>query len=804
MEFSGVPSTSVRLTPDGTQLFVVVPGGITSGPLRLIINDLVQVFLGNFTLIEGRIYIPCSGSPPTYTVEWSPSQPPAELTVGTLATVKNVDFINGKYTPGHWADETVTEMEWRWHNTGFKTDSIQVGSDGTKVWAYIRGSYASDICTPALGETVVNDQIEGIFNAKGKGGDTDGVGGPLPETIHIYDPGDEEPPTDKPFIIPDFPWNPHVFFPDDQSDRDGEIHGEVTLDAPDNSYQLLNYVRHSRRNSIPTLCQGSIIVAPAVIGSPTPEVKINLGLSVWTVDCTTNPVQANLSVTPTDMAIADAEYDFYAEHGSAPRKKIASWPYTAVKFCGHLGTRLIAIPRTQTPPRLPRPVSLALKYQPIKPASSKISARAIRVTELNLLPLEIMAFKRGTLNTPGKQVHRGHGEFGYETVMMENGDDESAETSVGRDCIQTGNLSDYRKANDDDLVKIVLKWPAGVKPAGASLKLLHDGMEVNAKKKTAKEAVGTRGPSRLKFYKADGTLLNNLATDLQIADLANPPTDHYLSKVIKEGEVTLFIEGADQFGDLPSSKADRLGGAILKWEFQTGETKVTDKLLVYRGGFLQFLQPANAPGTVGSFEFRDGKGRIRHTFGGFGKEFASDETDLGDIIATWTAKSGKTLDNPDDTQRGGPYNENGRNGHTPPGWWSSQRRADFSGKQNDQRTGTGAKTKIRQGWYVRWKQDDEINAEARYTTIYRYDASKTHDAANGEPTPIKFKYDLFPISPGTAQSRTDIQIHPDGECTDPAMGGTAGCIGIQTYKGCDEVLKTIENFHSLRIKVLIK
>ena len=53
-----------------------------------------------------------------------------------------------------------------------------------------------------------------------------------------------------------------------------------------------------------------------------------------------------------------------------------------------------------------------------------------------------------------------------------------------------------------------------------------------------------------------------------------------------------------------------------------------------------------------------------------------------------------------------------------------------------------------------------------------------------------------------AQNRDAIQIHPDGECNDPVMGGTAGCIGIQTFRGCNEVLRTLQSFHSLKVKVV--
>ncbi|MEO8616437.1 MAG: hypothetical protein ABI600_14935 [Luteolibacter sp.] len=425
---------------------------------------------------------------------------------------------------------------------------------------------------------------------------------------------------------------------------------------------------------------------------------------------------------------------------------------------------------------------------------------------LLLLPVEIKAFKRGTLNAPGSEVPAGTGEFGYETVMMENADSESSATSTSRDCDESGaaaDLNTYRKTNDDDLVKIVLKWPAGIKPAGASLKLLHNGMQVDATQTTADAAVSTSGPSRLNFYKADGTRITNPTTDLQIADLANAPASSYLSKILTDGEVTIFIEGADRFGDLPDNPT-LLGGTQLKWECSVGGTTASAKLLVYRGGFLRFMQPPGAPGTVGDFEFWDGKGRVKHKVGKpiFGKEFETDVTDYGTKLTTWKAKSGKTIDNP--VIPGKSYDVNGGYGHTPPGWWETERRTDFTGPQPDKISGNGSDKKIKQGGYVRWKQDDETAAANRYTTPYRYDASNAHDAAIGEPTAIRFKFDMTAIAPGTAQGRTDIQIHPDGECADNVMGGTAGCIGIQTYNDCLKVDGILQRFHGLKVKVQLK
>ena len=416
-------------------------------------------------------------------------------------------------------------------------------------------------------------------------------------------------------------------------------------------------------------------------------------------------------------------------------------------------------------------------------------AAAQRSRTVELLPVELKAFKRGTLNVPGAKVPTGTGEFGDETVMMENADSESSATSTSRDCDESGasaDLNAYRKATDDDLVKIVLKWPVGMKPAGASLKLLHDGMQVDATQTTADAAVITSGPSRVNFYKADGTRITDPATDLQISDLANAPASSYLSKILTDGEVTIFIEGADRFGDLPEKRITRLGGAQLRWQFTHGATIATAKLLIYRGGFLRFMQSAGAPGTVGDFEFWDGKGRVKNKVGKpiFGKEFETDVTDYGTKLATWKAKSGKTKNNPE--YPGGPYNKEGKFGHTPPGWWRQCRSTKkWTNSQQDESTGSGATKKTEQGGYVRWKQDDETDPAKQYTKPYRYDASLTKDQSIGNPVGIKFKYDMDPIDPSDYQDRSAIQIHPDGECNDNVMGGTAGCIGIQTYKYCE-------------------
>lgn len=108
----------------------------------------------------------------------------------------------------------------------------------------------------------------------------------------------------------------------------------------------------------------------------------------------------------------------------------------------------------------------------------------------NLLPVELVGHRRGTFNALG--VISSDGTYGKETVLPENADrDEDSATQ--RD-LDTATID---KANDDDLVKVVISFPANTKPAGVGLKLKHEGMKVDCTKITFDSAVVREGASRL-------------------------------------------------------------------------------------------------------------------------------------------------------------------------------------------------------------------------------------------------------------------------------------------------------------------
>ena len=414
-----------------------------------------------------------------------------------------------------------------------------------------------------------------------------------------------------------------------------------------------------------------------------------------------------------------------------------------------------------------------------------------------LLPIDIVAHKRGTIDAPGAEQPKGNGEYGYETVMMENADSEDNNTGK-RDC----DTAAVDKAKDDDFVKIVLHYP-GPQIEGASLELKHEGIAVDAKVKgsemedpeAAIEVLDTG--SRLNFYDKDGNKLNP-ATDLKIGDLKNPGSG-YLAKIfdpVNNGKLTLFIEGADKFGLVGYKDEDleKLGGSRLKWIFKQGDQKAEIPVLVYRGGFLVFKQPEGKPGVAANFEFWDGKGRIRHEFGGFGDEFKEDDTDFGKKIATWVAKSGKPV-KPSSPR---PYNVRNKSGHLPPGWYWEQSATVAPSEKDRWKNGV-----LHQGSYVRWKEDNT----GGYKNDFEYDPA--HDSQVGKPTAMSFKYQLDPIrnwvkdpSRNNYKSyldRTRCQVHPDGK-----QDGSGGCISIQTWDDCRDVLYVLKNYNALEVKVQLE
>jgi hypothetical protein len=402
-----------------------------------------------------------------------------------------------------------------------------------------------------------------------------------------------------------------------------------------------------------------------------------------------------------------------------------------------------------------------------------------------LLPFEIEGHKRGTIAAPGAVVPKGTGEYGQETVMMENAD---SDDNTSQPDYATASVN---KSEDDDFVKVVLRWPKDMKLQGAKLELKHTGLNVDPTKTADAEKYKEFGASKLNFYKPDGTKLND--EDLVVENLGSPGNS-YLAQILADGELTLFVEGAENFGYAGSvaNNQKNLGGAMLKYELAYNGSTTRQRLLVYRGGFFKYRQPTGAPGAIGTLEFWDGKGRIKHATAGKGREFQTDEWDQGRILASWQARSGKMTDGSQGSPGPGlDYDiteaRAGRLpcGHLPPGWWLIGPYRDVSASQDNKVLDNGI---VKQGAYCRWLTDDGPNP---YQAPYRYNPAVDNPA----PTSIKFKFDLTAVAGTSDYGREGFQIHPDGE-----KNGTAGCIGLQPVQACKGVQKVLRSFHGLKLR----
>lgn len=350
-------------------------------------------------------YIECTGTPPRYTVEWMISGPfgpvavnsPAEVARGTLVTPK-VTFTDGSYVPGHWSHWPVPATQvWPWIGEGSFSQAARINRNPTSFLVWIRGKYKATMCSPT--EVTIDEAttVTGVFHPAGGHIPNDpGDGGPLDDADY-YDPGNQEPPVSTP---PFLPWPPVTLYPADDNDTDGEIHGEVNLDAPPASYKLLGYTNYPKRGNIPTLCQAPIIIKPLPPGGgPAEEQVVDLSLSIISVNTSETPIDAVLVLQPGDPAIADADYEIRSEHNGQTSAVITTWPYTTspadrwqnynpgniVYHCSPAKSSKLKI-RPKIPN--PRALSFFVKYQPIKPASSLVTYQAKRVTQLDLLPLE--------------------------------------------------------------------------------------------------------------------------------------------------------------------------------------------------------------------------------------------------------------------------------------------------------------------------------------------------------------------------------------------------------------------------------
>jgi hypothetical protein len=389
---------------------------------------------------------------------------------------------------------------------------------------------------------------------------------------------------------------------------------------------------------------------------------------------------------------------------------------------------------------------------------------------VRLLPIDLTAYKRGTIDAPGAAIPRPGGTEVYEVVTLENADYDETNwqpTSMSdgaQEDKQDGKTDAVSKDKDDDFVKLRFSCPL-TNVAGSS-EIVFD-----------QAGQGERmQEGDIRFHNGNGerVQLSTLKTD----DLKNPTGP--LAPAFAGG-LDLFVE----IGDLGkttsaqgSAESTTRKYADLIWKITIGGTTTEQKVRIYRGGFWRNDRTDNS-GTIALY---DGKGRK-----------PDGSIDYGQIVkGPYQIKTGQDGFTDETTPNKGP---------TPMGWYGLFERADMrtwwdgsSRPQTNHHLNASSSFLgfVQQGSYCQWDQPGNHNIPGK--GAYGYDNGSASDPYQGMPNSIHFKFELSPI--GNFTTRTSLQIHPDGFCD-----GTAGCVGIQAYDDCTKVLYLVRHYFQTRLLV---
>ena len=401
----------------------------------------------------------------------------------------------------------------------------------------------------------------------------------------------------------------------------------------------------------------------------------------------------------------------------------------------------------------------------------------IKNVTVSLIPVDLVAYKRGTIQTPGFAIPRPSGTEVYEVVTLENADyDETTwqptTMADGADeNKQDGKTDAVNTALDDDFVKLRFSCP--IPAIAGSSEIIFDQAGQGERLQT----------DDIRFYTSDGQRV--LLANLNIIDLSNPTGP--LAAAFGAGGLDLFAEIVD-LGKTTSAQGSAESTtrkyADLIWKITLAGTTTEQKVRIYRGGFWRNDRTNN----VGTIALYDGKGRK-----------PNETTDFGQIVkGPFNMKTGQDGFHDETTPNKGP---------TPLGWYGLWDRnpADVNGGMRTTWDGTARPqtnhhndasgtflSYVQQGSYCQWASAG--NYDIPNKGLYGYDNNDKNAPYVGMPDSIHFKFELSPI--GDFTTRTFLQIHPDGFCD-----GTAGCVGIQSYADCTKVLFLVRHYFQTNLLV---
>jgi len=424
-----------------------------------------------------------------------------------------------------------------------------------------------------------------------------------------------------------------------------------------------------------------------------------------------------------------------------------------------------------------------------------------------LLPVDLVAHKRGTINTPGGRIQRP-AEGDYEAVTIENGDldqfdnvanarvltpadaDNADLQDAKKNRVATqegGNLGAVALANDDDFIKVYIEHG------------IPDGLKFDAELELV-EAAGTQKITKDKIflYTKEGKAVD--ISTLKFTDSVIPSSGAMHDFFDKDRG--LFVEIGD-LGELASGRAlaeaerDHFKEITLRLKAKFQEVEITPEVKIKRGGFWVYDRSRNS-----GLSLFDGKGHVKPNTNTL-------EVHDGKIITSWfETKNG---------QRGTSNESTSNKGPSPDGWYDLSERTAYSddgtfewrqagyykrsGNIQSDRTifplplnekksdiNKDRSPQIYQGGYSLWKGniDGSSTGEGHISSGDQriYDPGVDGNTA---PTSVKFKFDMQPDASTNRAGRSALQVHPDGH-----NDGTLGCIGLQSYQ------------EALRVKFLMR
>jgi len=434
-------------------------------------------------------------------------------------------------------------------------------------------------------------------------------------------------------------------------------------------------------------------------------------------------------------------------------------------------------------------------YVAFIPSGSSLNTYGTLIDKVSLLPMELKACKRGSIEKPGTPIS------GKEVVTIENGDLDQFDHETTTRALTPADVTN-RDLQDARINRAGQRLTSNaIQFDNDFVKFYCDGAFIPKDSKWTIELeiippTGTKAiaANQIFFYTKEGEHVD--LSQLNLTNAAIPATGVLHDLFDKDRGI--FAEIGD-LGNASSNSSQPESGEAKVWTviLKIGGDTGTDGIKLKRGGFWVYDRTSD-----NGLTFRDG-------YVEFKSSGETNNVEDGDVLfGPYAVKSGQRGCNNDTTKNKGP---------SPAGWWMLTERTGssddgvfvwqkhegrwmrsgncqsdrsiFPSPLNDSnaKEDIDQSPKLYQGAYSLW--DITGHFEADQKVYYPKSDGEQH------PTSIMFKFDLNKML-SSQTKRTDIQIHPDGH-----NDGTLGCIGLQNYQNAIRTNYLLKHLRAIPISV---